>query len=70
MSSLICFPSLFMWVCEGHETAGMVSVRAVYEIAKVKGEDECFKIRNASMENVVRRIIGSAQSLGIKIVRE
>ncbi|XP_008324940.1 large ribosomal subunit protein uL11m [Cynoglossus semilaevis] len=54
----------------GHETAGMVSVRAVYEIAKVKGEDECFKIRNASMENVVRRIIGSAQSLGIKIVRD
>ncbi|KAA8588802.1 hypothetical protein FQN60_010147, partial [Etheostoma spectabile] len=52
----------------GHETAGMVSVRAVYEIAQVKAEDECFKRRNASLETVVKSIIGSARSLGIKIV--
>ncbi|TMS17649.1 39S ribosomal protein L11, mitochondrial [Larimichthys crocea] len=30
----------------GHEVAGMVSVRAVYEIAQVKIQDDCFKIRN------------------------
>ncbi|XP_068448597.1 large ribosomal subunit protein uL11m [Clinocottus analis] len=54
----------------GHETAGMVSVRAVYEIAQVKALDECFKMRNASLEHVVKSIIGSARSLGIKIVND
>ncbi|XP_035525357.1 39S ribosomal protein L11, mitochondrial [Morone saxatilis] len=54
----------------GHETAGMVSVRAVYEIAQVKVQDECFKIRNASLEYVVKCIVGSARSLGIKIVND
>lgn len=52
----------------GHETAGMVSVRAVYEIAQVKAQDECFKIRNTSLQNIVKSIIGSARSLGIQIV--
>ncbi|XP_028272211.1 large ribosomal subunit protein uL11m [Parambassis ranga] len=52
----------------GHETAGMVSVRAVYEIAQVKAQDECFQTRNASLQTVVKCIIGSARSLGIKIV--
>ncbi|XP_034058823.1 39S ribosomal protein L11, mitochondrial [Gymnodraco acuticeps] len=54
----------------GHETAGMVSVRAVYEIAQVKAEDDCFKMRNTSLQTVVKRIIGSARSLGIQIVND
>lgn len=54
----------------GHETAGMVTVRAVYEIAQVKAQDECFKMRNFSLENVVKSIVGSARSLGIKVVNE
>ncbi|XP_033948023.1 large ribosomal subunit protein uL11m [Pseudochaenichthys georgianus] len=54
----------------GHETAGMVSVRAVYEIAQVKAEDDCFKLRNTSLQTVVKRIIGSARSLGIQIVND
>ncbi|CAB1454006.1 unnamed protein product [Pleuronectes platessa] len=54
----------------GHETAGMVSLRAVYEIAQVKAEDDCFKTRNSSLEHVVKCIIGSARSLGIKIVKD
>ncbi|XP_045886691.1 39S ribosomal protein L11, mitochondrial isoform X3 [Micropterus dolomieu] len=54
----------------GHETAGMVSVRAVYEIAQVKVQDERFKMRNASLETVVKCIIGSAHSLGIKVVND
>uniref|UniRef100_A0AAV2MKS9 Large ribosomal subunit protein uL11 n=1 Tax=Knipowitschia caucasica TaxID=637954 RepID=A0AAV2MKS9_KNICA len=54
----------------GHETAGMVSVRAIYEIAQVKAQDECFKMRNSSLENVVKSIVGSARSLGIKVVNE
>ncbi|KAM7389906.1 hypothetical protein PAMP_023850 [Pampus punctatissimus] len=52
----------------GHEIAGMVSVRAVYEIAQVKAQDECFRVRNTSLENVVKSIVGSARSLGIKVV--
>ncbi|CAG09796.1 unnamed protein product, partial [Tetraodon nigroviridis] len=54
----------------GHETAGVVSVRAVYEIAQVKAQDECFKMWNSSMETVVKCIIGSARSLGIKVVND
>ncbi|KAK1904348.1 39S ribosomal protein L11 mitochondrial [Dissostichus eleginoides] len=54
----------------GHETAGKVSVRAVYEIAQVKAEDDCFKLRNTSLQTVVKRIIGSARSLGIQIVND
>ncbi|XP_072251623.1 large ribosomal subunit protein uL11m [Leuresthes tenuis] len=54
----------------GHETAGMVSVRTVYEIAQVKAQDECFKIRNTDLKNVVKSIIGSARSLGIKVVND
>ncbi|CAB1325400.1 unnamed protein product [Coregonus sp. 'balchen'] len=54
----------------GHETAGMVSVRAVYEMAQVKAQDEAFKMQNASLETVVKSIIGSARSLGIEIVND
>ncbi|KAL3044695.1 hypothetical protein OYC64_013054 [Pagothenia borchgrevinki] len=54
----------------GHETAGMVSVRAVYEIAQVKAEDDCFKMRNTPLQTVVKHIIGSARSLGIQIVND
>lgn len=54
----------------GHETAGMVSVRAIYEIAQVKSQDECFKMRTTSLENVVKSIVGSARSLGIKVVND
>lgn len=54
----------------GHEIAGMVSVRAVYEIAKIKVQDEAFKLQNASLETVVKCIVGSARSLGIKVVND
>lgn len=54
----------------GHETAGIVSVRAVYEIAQVKSQDECFKMRDTPLQNVVKSIVGSARSLGIKVVND
>ncbi|XP_067313804.1 39S ribosomal protein L11, mitochondrial [Pseudorasbora parva] len=54
----------------GHEIAGMVTVRAVYEIAQVKSQDDSFKLQDTSMQNVVKSIIGSARSLGIKIVND
>ncbi|KAK1803835.1 hypothetical protein P4O66_003788 [Electrophorus voltai] len=54
----------------GHEIAGMVSLRAVYEIAQVKAQDECFRVQDASLQTVVKSIIGSAKSLGIQIVND
>ncbi|XP_056099721.1 39S ribosomal protein L11, mitochondrial [Rhinichthys klamathensis goyatoka] len=54
----------------GHEIAGMVTVRAVYEIAQIKSQDDSFKLLDTSMQNVVKSIIGSARSLGIKIVHD
>ncbi|XP_013860812.1 large ribosomal subunit protein uL11m [Austrofundulus limnaeus] len=52
------------------EIGGKVSVRAVYEIALVKSQDECFKIRNTPLKLVVKSIIGSARSMGIEIVHD
>ncbi|XP_052005989.1 39S ribosomal protein L11, mitochondrial-like [Xyrauchen texanus] len=54
----------------GHETAGMVSVMTVYEIALVKSQDDSFKLQDASIQTVVKSIIGSARSLGIKVVND
>ncbi|XP_050983462.1 39S ribosomal protein L11, mitochondrial [Labeo rohita] len=54
----------------GHEIAGMVTVRAVFEIARVKSQDDSFKLRDTSMQNVVKSIIGSARSLGIRVVND
>ncbi|XP_067831864.1 39S ribosomal protein L11, mitochondrial isoform X1 [Heptranchias perlo] len=54
----------------GHEVAGMVTVKQIYEIAKVKSQDESFQQQDMSLENVCKSIIGCAQSLGIKVVRD
>ncbi|XP_063045424.1 39S ribosomal protein L11, mitochondrial [Engraulis encrasicolus] len=54
----------------GHEVAGKVSVRAVYEIAQIKAQDEAFTNQGASLEFVVKGIIGSARSLGIQVVQD
>uniref|UniRef100_V9LAQ9 Large ribosomal subunit protein uL11m n=1 Tax=Callorhinchus milii TaxID=7868 RepID=V9LAQ9_CALMI len=54
----------------GHELAGVVSVRHVYEIARVKSQDDSFSLRNASLENVCKSIVGSARSLGIRVVQD
>ncbi|XP_051944950.1 39S ribosomal protein L11, mitochondrial [Xyrauchen texanus] len=54
----------------GHEMAGMVSVRTIYEIAQVKSQDDSFKLQDASMQTVVKSIIGSARSLGIKVLND
>ncbi|XP_029470250.1 39S ribosomal protein L11, mitochondrial-like [Rhinatrema bivittatum] len=54
----------------GHEVAGMVTLKQVYEIALVKSQDESFVLRDTPLENVVKSIIGSARSLGIKVVKD
>ncbi|XP_053304373.1 39S ribosomal protein L11, mitochondrial [Spea bombifrons] len=54
----------------GHEVAGMVTLKQVYEIALVKSKDEAFVLRDMELKNVVKSIIGSARSLGIKVVKD
>lgn len=49
----------------GHDVAGSVSVKHVYEIAVVKSKDPAFE--GIPLESVCKTIAGSARSLGIKI---
>ncbi|KAM4617968.1 large ribosomal subunit protein uL11m [Discoglossus pictus] len=54
----------------GHEVAGMVTLKQLYEIALVKSKDEAFVLRAMPLRDVVKCIIGSAKSLGIKVVKD
>lgn len=52
----------------GHEGGGAVTLKHVYEIAKIKQTDPgCQYI---SLESICRSIIGSAKSMGINVKRE
>ncbi|XP_050407457.1 39S ribosomal protein L11, mitochondrial [Patella vulgata] len=51
----------------GHETAGKVTLKHVYEIAKIKSQDPTFE--NVPMELICQKIIGSAHSCGIEVVK-
>ncbi|XP_069501025.1 large ribosomal subunit protein uL11m isoform X2 [Ambystoma mexicanum] len=54
----------------GHEVAGMVTLKQVYEIALVKLKDENLVLRDITPEAMVKSIVGSARSLGIKVVKD
>ncbi|XP_053891880.1 39S ribosomal protein L11, mitochondrial [Malaclemys terrapin pileata] len=54
----------------GHEVAGMVTLKHLYEIALVKSKNSNFVVRDTSLEKVVKSLIGSAKTLGIKVVRD
>ncbi|OWK17380.1 MRPL11 [Cervus elaphus hippelaphus] len=54
----------------GKEVAGLVTLKHVYEIARVKAQDDAFALQDAPLSSVVRSIIGSARSLGIRVVKE
>ncbi|XP_075044757.1 large ribosomal subunit protein uL11m [Mixophyes fleayi] len=54
----------------GHEVAGMVTLKQLYEIAVMKSQDEAFVLRDMPLIEVVKSMIGSARSLGIKVVRD
>ncbi|KAF8592509.1 ribosomal protein L11 [Ramaria rubella] len=50
----------------GHEVTGTVNLKHIYEIAKVKHTDEHMK--HLPLESVARMIVGSARSLGLRVV--
>lgn len=52
----------------GHVTVSSLSVRHVYEIAKVKQSDPY--LQNMPLESISKSITGTANSMGIKIVKD
>ena len=50
----------------GHDIVGTVSLKHVYEIAKIKATDE--HMQDLSLENIARTILGSDRTLGIQVV--
>uniref|UniRef100_A0A8D9BTM8 Large ribosomal subunit protein uL11m n=1 Tax=Cacopsylla melanoneura TaxID=428564 RepID=A0A8D9BTM8_9HEMI len=52
----------------GREVAGKLTLKHVYEIAKIKSEDPCFECE--PMESICRKVIGTARALGIEVVRD
>nr|XP_020671681.1 39S ribosomal protein L11, mitochondrial isoform X2 [Pogona vitticeps] len=54
----------------GLEVAGMVTLKHLYEIALVKSQDPCFVLRDMPLEKVINSLIGTARSIGIKVVKD
>lgn len=52
----------------GHEVAGKVTLKHVYEIALIKSQDQGFD--GLSLQEVCKRIIACAHVCGIEIVPE
>ncbi|KAJ6629170.1 mitochondrial 54S ribosomal protein YmL19 [Mycena sp. CBHHK59/15] len=50
----------------GHEITATISLKHVYEIAKIKATDE--HMTHLPLESVARMIVGSARTLGIQVV--
>ncbi|KAI9164657.1 mitochondrial 54S ribosomal protein YmL19 [Blastocladiella emersonii ATCC 22665] len=48
----------------GDEVVATISVKAVYEIAKIKQRD----IAHLSLHELCKQIVGSARSMGVKVV--
>ena len=54
---LLCFP--------GHQTCGVITLKHVYEIAKIKADEPAYATQ--SLEQVCNNIIGVAIRMGIKV---
>ena len=56
-----------MLLFSGQQTAGMLSIKHIYEIAKVKAKDE--NLDGTPMETICNMIVGQCRSVGIKVVK-
>jgi large subunit ribosomal protein L11 len=66
---MITDTSYFYIFCRpGHDTAGTVHVKHIYEIAKIKTTDE--HLSRIDLQMMSRSIVGSARSMGLKIVKD
>lgn len=52
----------------GHEVSGKVTLKQIYEIAKIKIEDPPLQVR--TLENVCLMLCGIAKSLGLQVVKD
>jgi len=50
----------------GHEVTGTISLKHVYEIAKIKATDE--HLKHLRLEAIASTVVGTARSLGIQVV--
>ena len=50
----------------GHEVTGAVTLKQIYEIAKIKKQDSSMK--NVPLRSVCRSVIASARGMGIEVV--
>jgi len=50
----------------GHDIIGSISLKHIYEIAKIKAADEHMK--TLPLESVARMLVGSARSLGVQVI--
>jgi len=50
----------------GHETVGQVSLKHIYEIAKIKQSE--LRLSGLSLEALSKSVIGSAKSTGVTVV--
>lgn len=50
----------------GHEVTGTVSLKHIYEIAKIKQSDEHMK--HLPLRSVASMVVGTAKTLGIQVV--
>lgn len=50
----------------GHEVTGTISLKHVYEIAKIKATDE--RMKHLRLEAIASTIIGTARTLGVQVV--
>ncbi|KAH8922942.1 mitochondrial ribosomal protein L11 [Atractiella rhizophila] len=51
---------------KGKETIGTVSLKHIYEIAKIKQRDE--HLKNVHLKDLAKSVMGTCRSMGIKVV--
>ena len=50
----------------GHNILGTISLKHIYEIAKIKATDE--HLKHLPLESIARTVLGSARSCGVQVV--
>ena len=50
----------------GHEVTGTISLKHIYEIARIKATDD--HLKHLPLQSIASTIVGSARSLGIQVV--
>lgn len=52
----------------GNETAGKITLKHLYEIAKIKSQDHALALMD--LQQITQMMVGTAKTVGIEIVRD